>query len=609
MKFLRWQGLVAFLILGVAGWAFFALLLDGLIERGVEEQGSAALQTQIEVGKVNTSLPNQAAEIHELAVADPDDPMKNTVEIGAIKFNVDAGRAVFKKVIIDEMVVDGIKLNQKRETPAKSFKRDDAEGEGPDAETGEPGKKKSGPFDFLKDLSVASPEEILKKEKLESLEAVDATKKQIEDLRAKWEKKLETDLNPEVLEETKKKIEALQGKTGSGIAGAADALQEVQSIKQEIQGNIDKIANLKKELQQDVEWAKKRVAEVKALPKKDFERLKNKYSLDVKGGSNILGTIFGDEIKQKIDLFWHYYGKLSPFLNRGAQEEGGETEEEEKEEIQYERGEGVFVKFPEKNPFPDFLVRHAKLSMDLFGTQVAGDMKDLSDNQRAYGKPAVIDFNSGRNEKFDKFDLQLKLDRTKPVSSDLVFLDIAALKLADAAAGDDITVSQGSANIKSSFSIAGEKDLTGVLKADLSGLAFQMAEAKDDEVSQIIRSVLDSAKQFFVQIGIKGTQQDYSLDIKSDLDGIIAGAVKGALAGKIADLEKGLKKSIASATDGPLAKVNQSVGKFLKIEDVLGDKSTAWQDLLQEATKGAVPIPGKDKLPIPDGLKGLKLPF
>ncbi len=608
MKFLRWQGLVAFLILGGLGWAFFALFLDGLIERGIEQQGSKAMQTQIDVGKVDTSLPNQAAAIHALAVADPDDPMKNTVEIGAIKFNVDAGRAVFKKVIIDEMVVDGIRLNQKRETPAKSFKRTESAEEEAGA-PGEPGKKKSGPFDFLKDLSVTSPEEILKKEKLASLEAVQTTRQEIEDLKAKWEKKLETELNPKVLEETRKKIEGLQGKAGSGVGGVAESIQEVQSIKQEIQGNIENIASLKEELQKDVERAKQRAAELKDLPKKDFERLKNKYSLDIKGGSNILGTIFGDEIKQKIDLFWHYYGKISPFLNKGADTEGAADEEKEQEEIKYERGEGVFVKFPEKNPFPDFLVRHAKLSMDLFGTQVAGDMKDLSDNQRAYGKPAVIDFNSGQNDVFGKFDLQVKLDRTKPVSSDLVFLDIAALKLTDIAAGEDITVSQGNADIKSSFTIADEKDLTGVLKADLSGLSFLMAEKKDDEISNIISSVLDSAKQFFVQIGIKGTREDYSLDIKSDLDGIIAGAVKGALSGKIADLEKGLKKSIASATDGPMAKVNEALGGVLKFEDLLGDRSSAWKDLLAQATKGAVPIPGKDKLPIPDDLKGFKLPF
>ena len=237
----------------------------------------------------------------------------------------------------------------------------------------------------------------------------------MQDLKAKWEKKLETELNPKVLEDAKKKIEGLKGKSGSGIAGAADTLQEVQALKKEIEGNINNIAGLKEELQRDVARAKQRVAELKDLPKKDFERLKNKYSLDVKGGSNILGSILGDEIKAKIDLFWHYYAKVSPFLNRGAKEKGKDTEPEE-EEIKYERGKGVFVKYPQKNPFPDFLVRHAKLSMDLFNTQVAGDMQDLSDNQRAYGKPAVIKFDSGQNDTFDKFDLQLKLDRTQSVS-------------------------------------------------------------------------------------------------------------------------------------------------------------------------------------------------
>ena len=57
-----------------------------------------------------------------------------------------------------------------------------------------------------------SPEEILKSEKLETLEAGNRAKKIIDDLKAKWEKKFETDLNPNAIKETKQQLAELQEK-------------------------------------------------------------------------------------------------------------------------------------------------------------------------------------------------------------------------------------------------------------------------------------------------------------------------------------------------------------------------------------------------------------
>ena len=47
MKFFRWQGLVAFLILGGLTFGFFRFFLDGMIESAIEGEGSKAAQTEI----------------------------------------------------------------------------------------------------------------------------------------------------------------------------------------------------------------------------------------------------------------------------------------------------------------------------------------------------------------------------------------------------------------------------------------------------------------------------------------------------------------------------------------------------------------------------------
>ena len=56
MKIFRWQGVLAFALLGGLVGGFLILFLDGMIERGIEEKGSEAAKTQIDIGSLTTSL-------------------------------------------------------------------------------------------------------------------------------------------------------------------------------------------------------------------------------------------------------------------------------------------------------------------------------------------------------------------------------------------------------------------------------------------------------------------------------------------------------------------------------------------------------------------------
>jgi uncharacterized protein (TIGR03545 family) len=610
MKIFRWQGLVVFAVLFFLIWGFLSFYLDGLIKRGIEEEGSKIIQTQIEVASVATSLLSQSAGLKQLAVANADNLMENVVEIDSISFNVDAAKAIAKKVVIDEMSVDGIRLNQKRKTAAKAYKP--PAGAKDDSGAGEGAKEGSKtPFGFGKLMSPKSPEDILKSEKLETLEAVERTKKEIQELKTKWETKFENELSPKVLEETKQKIEALREKTQgtADIAGIATAVQDLKNVQETIQGNLDNIKNLKKEMKADSERIKQLVAELKNLPQKDFDRLKKKYSLDVKGGGNLLGSLLGGEVKEKIDQFWKYYEMVSPYLNKGS---GAKTQEDDEK---YVRGKGVFVKFKEAVPFPDFLIKHASLSLDFMDTQIAGDLKDFSDNQRIYGKPALISFSSDKDEKFDNFNLNIKLDRTKAAADDGIDLNVKGLKLNNVEAGEGAKIEKGFANVKSSFKVVNEKELSGVIQADLGGLTLQIPNQQDNEIFNAIANTLASTDKFFIKIAIDGSRENYDMKIESDLDKIISKAITGAVTGKAKDFEKSLKSKIFSATGGPLAGASDSLGGFLKLDDLLGENSSAWTGLLDKAKEGAMPsslkdkLPLTDKLPIPGGLESLKLPF
>ena len=56
MKIFRWQGVLAFVLIGGLVGSFLILFLDGMIERSIEEKGSMAAKTQIDIASLSTSL-------------------------------------------------------------------------------------------------------------------------------------------------------------------------------------------------------------------------------------------------------------------------------------------------------------------------------------------------------------------------------------------------------------------------------------------------------------------------------------------------------------------------------------------------------------------------
>ena len=76
MKIFRWQGVLAFVLIGGLVGGFLILFLDGMIERGIEEKGSLAAKTQIDIGSLSTSLFAQSVVLIGIEVANPDNIWK-----------------------------------------------------------------------------------------------------------------------------------------------------------------------------------------------------------------------------------------------------------------------------------------------------------------------------------------------------------------------------------------------------------------------------------------------------------------------------------------------------------------------------------------------------
>ena len=300
-------------------------------------------------------------------------------------------------------------------------------------------------------------------------------------------------------------------------------------------------------------------------------------------------------LKVKLDKAWKAYKMISPYLDRGNSPQA---------EQEYVRGKGVNILFAKASPYPNFLLKHGNLSLILFDTEVKGEVRDLSDNQKFYGKPAKMNFQSGKNEVFDSFTLNVILDKTGPKSQDILVVNIQGLSLKNTGRAE---LKGGLATITGQLTITDENNLHGKFTAKLDNVSLSIPEQKSNELANTIAQSLSTIDRINISIGISGTIENYQLDIKSNPAEIISKAVKNAFAGKMKGFESSLMSAIQSQTGDVLSGANGSLSGLLGQNKILNDNGSAYGGLLGEAKGGASGL-GKSKggLSLPGGFK---LPF
>ena len=593
-KKFRVLGIAVFGVLAGLIGVFFVLFLDGIIKDTIEDQGSIVMESQIDIASLSTSLLSQSMDIGNLQIANADQLDENLVQADRIKFDFDGNRALSKKVIIDDMILEGLRLNQKREVPAKPYKSASEELEK------EPKDSSSTGFGVPHGLDFKNPKDILKNETLETLEVVEKTKNDLQALKTKWQTQVDQQLSKESLAQIQQRIKDLQAKSKNlkDPSAIQSITADIQALQKDIQTRIDAIQNFKKDLEADIRHAKKLASQIKDLPNKDFDRLRKKYSLDLKGGTGLVSQMVSGPLKTKIDKAWGYYKKISPYLKSASKSEP--------EPEKMEGGKGQFIKFTSPNPFPDFLIRKAKLSMNVWDQDVEGDFQGLTNDPKVYGKPFHLNFTTSQNEAFKQFILNLILDRTRAKAKDFLEAHVTSLKIKPIPLGDWATLTQGIADINGVIDIQNEQKFIGNFTVKVHGATFAQTGEASNEMSRVLGKVLKSINQFYIQGIAEGTPDVYTLRIKTDLDGILAKSVRKLFDEKIKTFEADLKKSIVASTAGPLSEASGSVADLMNFRKILKTEEATSKDLLSQATEKALlgKVPGGDSL-----LKKFKLPF
>ncbi len=549
--------LIGIMVVVVGLPVFFILIADSLVKKGIETAGTRVIGARVELDKADLSFFPAGLEITRMQVTNPDAPMKNAVDISRIAFDMHLVPLLQKKIISDEMAVEGVRFDTDRKTSG--------------AVPGLAGKaKKDAEMSVFKlpSLDIADVKTILEKEPLQTIEETERLKQQIAEERSRFEKQLKELPDKEKLRQYEDRIEALKGKRGiEEILGAAG---QVNSIQKDIRDDLARIHQARDDVRNSIARLREQAEKVARSPYKDFQRLKEKYSLTPEGMGHMAALLFGPEYGQWVETGLAWYQRLGPLLDSGESEQ----KEAETSTVQDRKAE----------PLPYFLVRRAAVSVVTPAGEISGAINNMTNRQHILGRPMTFVLSSKQMKNIEAININGELDHINAQSpKDEMTVSARGMAIRDfkISSSNDFPLALTSATADWDISTVIESvNLKSKANFDLSKAQFSSNPEKElNKIGQALIDKLSGTSRFNLTAVTEGTIGNFSMNIDSNIDNVIKDTLTAVVGKTTAQFEARLKSAVLEKTNGPVGALGDNIAGLNPIEQELNERLRIGQAL------------------------------
>ncbi|MDH3504627.1 MAG: TIGR03545 family protein [Nitrospirota bacterium] len=594
-KWIRWWGLGAFVVFAVTLGCVWIFFVDGWVKGLIEGAGTEAVGAKVELDAADLSLFPAGLLLTRLQVTNPKTPMTNAVEIAKVTMGLDGLNLLRRKVIVEEMALEGVRLGTPRAISGvvKPVK---------ETTTGE-----KGMFGIsLPSLEVPDVKNILEKEDLETIRLIETLKTDMQREKETWESRLKELPGKSQVAQYKERIKNLKKAGKGGLEGVLGGVGEVQSLKQDIEQEIESLKGAKKEFEDKVVLLRTRFEQIKTAPQRDIQHLKAKYNLSPQGLANMSQTLLGSEIGSWVREGAVWYERAKPFLEGAQASGGGEAGPQVYKPL---RGKGVDVHFKEAHPLPDFLIRLTKVSVSLDFGDVAGTIHNVTNDQPTLGQPTTFAFSGEQLKGVESVTLKGALNHVVPADAkDQLTVQAKGYELTNLVLSKDdkwpVTLASGMGDMNINADLKGQA-LTAHGTGNLRSL--HISAGKDGDTNPLTKSLSNAVtgvSQLSLQADVQGTLEQHDVTLSSDLDRILqdaAGKMVNELAAKFGtELQTAISAKIAE----PMQQLKNSLSGFEGMAGELTERVTQHNDILKSLLEKSLPTKELKGLP-----GGLKLPF
>jgi len=556
---LRLRGIIAIIAVFVLIAVIWLFAVDYLVKRAIEVVGTESVGARVELASADLTLSPLGVTLKGLKVTNPDEPMTNAFEAAVIRATIEPSPLFMRKIIIDDLKVKGLRFATAR--------------------------KKSGAVKYTQRAAIKKKAETLKKnfempsfekpdikailasEDLKTRDLIESLKSDIEKARGGWAGQIKGLPGKEKIEDYKRRFKALEKSTkGSGFMGLLSNGAELLSLQKDLKKDLKSIKKANKGLKQTINSYKGGINGIGKAVNGDVRRLTDKYLMPGGMLRNMTLMIFGERVAAVAEKGTYWYKRLEPFIERAGKRDG------EVEVVENLRGSGAWVRFREKNPLPDFLIRKAVVEVETGRGLISGVIKDITPDQKILGRPTTFVFKSNALKGVRRLTLRGTLNHISAEKArDELAVKVEGFSIKDG----DIDISALPLRVENAVI---DLDLQAGLKAEPEGRSlgskFNMAFSKvrlikersaGNQMQDVIADALTGIGSFRLRGSMAGVIKDGALSgeelkISGDLDKAMEKAVASLFTKQALGLKRELRRGIMKELGGDMKGLDGELG-------------------------------------------------
>jgi uncharacterized protein (TIGR03545 family) len=570
-KWIRWPGLIGFVVVTAVVALLWFVFLDGIIRRVIEKAGTSLVGAEVDLAKVHITLVPLGVTLSGLQVTDPAAPSTNSIEIARIAFELDSLNLFRRKVIINEMAAEGMRFGTERKRPGKIVQRADKKAAPPE-------KEKSA----LPSFTLPDVKKVLQEEKFESPAMIEQAQADLKKKSDAWQQQMASLPDKAALDAYQERIKKLKEAQKGGLKGLKSAGADALALTKDLNRDLDAVKKAKAAFGTDLAAAKALIEKAEKAPLDDVRRIADKYSISSEGLANLSQTLFGGSVRRWIDKGVLWYGRLKPMFDRPGEKKGNVRT------VKPLRGRGVDVRFKEVRPLPDFLISTIKASLQPDAGTFTGTIRNVTPDQTVLGQPLTFAFSGSGLQDAQAATINGMLDHRKAdLPDDTLEIEVRGYKAAgmtlSSAASLPVSLQEGAMDLE----IKGRRDAKSISARCVARVKGARLNTGGDEsggaFAKAIRSSLAKVSAFTLTADITGTLENYKVSVSSDLDKVMKDAAGSMVREQRDRLEKELKRSVQEKTEAKLAGLKGAMGGL----GAQGGKLEGLQDRLNSLMKEA----------------------
>ncbi|MCK5097336.1 MAG: TIGR03545 family protein, partial [Desulfobacteraceae bacterium] len=523
------KGIVVVGVIILVFFIFWFFILDLIVKKYIEKEGTKAVGARVELKSVDVSLFPAGIDLFKLQVTNSQKPMENSVEIGHIQAIMEIFPLLKRKIIVNNMLFDKVRFNTVREysgaikgQQASTLNKEDNKPEW---------LKTFCQQDGMTLFEMPDIKRILKDEykSLKSVKLAENIQKNISHSEEKFKKKLENLIDDKKIEEYQVRIKKIREKESSSFAILGSVL-EYREIYKEIEDDLDDIQDVRKEFKTELNKYKQDLQSLTAAQASDIKRLKEKYAF-LKGDKLELSRLlFGPGLCSLFQKYSKWFALAEPYFNSSEKQDNDKSEKTE-------------TAAPQNDIY--LLIQNLKANLVLKQGTITGKATNITNMPIVSGLPTAFNFSGGGFKGLESLDLKGVMNLVNPAHPHHeVSFDISGLLLENFLFSDKpdffVALAKSVTNFTSNLKLDDNK-LKVLAKAQFNDVVMQAESVKGSSLQKALVKTLSTIDKFNIALNMVGIGEEYNISIKSDLDNFLKNTVEKMAQSRMGNFEKELK--------------------------------------------------------------------